>query len=90
MRAPNDRGLDAANDQTPKQTTDVIDSTAAALRKRESTLIASAALRGIVIVRTEDDYGRAIYIASRYALTRRLDNLDDAEAWLARVTGEAP
>ncbi len=61
------------------------DSTAAALRKRESNLIANAALRGIAIVRIEDDYGKTVYIASRYALTRQLDNLDDAERFLEQI-----
>lgn len=55
--------------------------------KAEATLIARAALAGVVVVRIEADDGRPQWIASRWALTRSFDNLDQLGAWLDRVTG---
>lgn len=59
-------------------------------QKREATLMAVAALKGITITPIEDDRGRRIYIASRWSLTRQCDTLDDLTDWLERVTGTRP
>lgn len=57
--------------------------------KRFATVAARAALAGIVLHRFEGDYGRPIYIATRWALTRQFDDLDAVEQWLDMVTGKA-
>lgn len=56
-------------------------------QKRLATLRARAALAGVVLHDIEGDFGKTIYIVSRWALTRELDSLDAAEAWLKKVTG---
>ena len=56
--------------------------------KAFATLQARAALAGVVLHRASDDHGRAVYIVSRWSLTRQLDSLADAADWLDRVTGK--
>jgi hypothetical protein len=55
--------------------------------KRFATLRARAALAGIVLVESTTDHGDTVYIASRWALTKHLASLDDAEHWLNTVMG---
>lgn len=55
--------------------------------KAFSTVQARAALAGVTLTRLEDDRGREVLIASRWALTRQFDNLPDVESWLDRVSG---
>jgi hypothetical protein len=57
--------------------------------KRLSTLMARAALAGIVVHGLENDHGQPVYIVSHWALTRELDSLDELQEWLERVTGDA-
>ena len=55
--------------------------------KRFATVQASAAMRGVTIHCIDGDFGRPVYIASRWAMTKQLDTLEEVEAWLLRVTG---
>lgn len=57
--------------------------------KRLATLKAECALAGVALVESTDDRDRRVYIVSRWAMTRQLDDLDQVAAWLARVTGKA-
>lgn len=57
--------------------------------KREATARARAALAGVTMARIENDAGRMVYIVSRWAMTRELEDLDAVEAWLDRVAGSA-
>lgn len=52
-----------------------------------NTLQARAALKEIALHALEADNGRTVYIATRWALTKQLDSLEEVEAWLDRVTG---
>lgn len=56
--------------------------------KRLATLIARAALVGVIVHRSESDFGGEEFIASRWALTKSFNTLDALEAWLNRVTGK--
>lgn len=57
-------------------------------QKRLATLRASAAMAGVQLhVYYDEDTGQTVYLVSRWALTRQLESLDAAEAWLAQVTG---
>lgn len=58
--------------------------------KVEATLIARAALAGVVVTRIEADNGAPQWVASRWALTRAFDSLQQLGAWLDRVTGTKP
>ena len=55
--------------------------------KELATLRARAALAGVVLYAATDDHGRAVYVVSRWALTRHLDSLKAVADWLDRVTG---
>ena len=57
--------------------------------KRFATLRATAALSGVTLFCIEGDLQPVVYIATRWAMTKQLDSLDDAASWLARVTGKA-
>lgn len=59
-------------------------------RKRLATLIARAALAGVVLHHTEGDFVPDIFIVSRWALTREFTDLDAVEHWLDLVTGKKP
>lgn len=54
--------------------------------KRFSTLQARAALAGISLQRIDGDNCQLEYIATIGAVTTRLANLDEAEAWIERAT----
>lgn len=55
--------------------------------KRLATLRARAALAGVTLYAIEGDFGRPLYVLTRWHLTRELRTLDEVEAWLAQVTG---
>lgn len=55
--------------------------------KRFATLQARAALSGITLHRIEGDLSPVVYIATKWALTRELRDLDAVKKWLDRVTG---
>lgn len=57
--------------------------------KTFSTLQARAALQGITLHRIEGDFGRPVYIATRWAMTKQLDGLGEVEIWLDEVVGGA-
>ena len=54
-------------------------------RKRFSTLRARLALAGYALSRIDASDGAVIYRASRWGMTRALDNLVDVESFAARV-----
>ena len=56
--------------------------------KRFSTVQALAALHGVTLHQLEGDGSQPIFIATRWAMTKQLDHLDDVEAWLQMVTGK--
>ena len=49
---------------------------------RFATVQARAALAGIVLAATEDDHGRPLFVASRWAMTKAFCSLDEVEAWM--------
>lgn len=57
--------------------------------KRFATLRAIAALSGVTLFRMEGDLQSVVYIATRWAMTKQLDSLDEAATWLSRVAGKA-
>ncbi len=56
--------------------------------KRFATLQAQAALHGVTLHKLEGDFGNPVYVATRWAMTKQLDTLDEAAAWLEHVTGK--
>lgn len=58
---------------------------AKALTKRFATLQACAALNEIALHAQEADNGRQTYIATRGALTKQFNSLEEVEAWLDRL-----
>jgi len=56
--------------------------------KRFATARALAALNGVTLIRVDGEHGRPIYCATRWAMTRQLEDLDQVEAWLQMVTGK--
>jgi hypothetical protein len=59
------------------------------LIKRLVNLRARAALAGVTLHALDNDYGKSVYIVSRWAMTRELADLGAVEKWLDRVTGGA-
>lgn len=55
--------------------------------KRFTTLQARAALSGVTLYRLDGNVGTPVYIAMRWGLTKQLDDLNEVETWLDRVTG---
>ncbi len=55
-------------------------------KKHFVTLQASAALHGLTLHCIDGDFGRPVFIASRWAMTKQFDTLDEVNAWLRRVT----
>ena len=60
---------------------------AASIDKQFRTQQARAACAGILLHQLDGDFGTPVYIATRWALTRRFENLSEVGAWLDRVTG---
>lgn len=58
--------------------------------KRFATLQAKCALAGVSLHQLENDHGDTVFVASRWALTRELPDLDAVASWLDRVTGVQP
>lgn len=56
--------------------------------KAFATLQAKAALLGVALVRSTDESGREVFIASKWAMCRELASFDEVEALLARMAGE--
>lgn len=56
--------------------------------KAFATLQAKAALVGVALVRSADEAGREVFIASKWAMCRQLDAVDEVERLLARMAGE--
>lgn len=63
--------------------------TAAIDPKTWATLQARAALVEVSLVRSTDDRDRPIFIASKWALTTRLDSVEAVETFLRRIGGPA-
>lgn len=57
--------------------------------KTYATLQARAALEGITLHRIDGDFGRPVYIATRWAMTKQFDGLGEVEIWLDEVVGGA-
>lgn len=55
--------------------------------KRFTTLQARAALSGVALHCLDTDFGTQAYIATRWSMTKQLDDLNEVETWLDRVTG---
>lgn len=55
--------------------------------KRWATLQARCALAGLAVTRSQDDAGRTVYIASKWALTRQCADLDEVEQLLRTIGG---
>jgi hypothetical protein len=56
--------------------------------KRFAAAQAIAALNGMTLHCIDGDFVHPIYIASRWAMTKQLETLDEVDAWLLRVTGK--
>ena len=56
--------------------------------KQFATAQALAALHGVTLHQLEGDSGRPIYIATRWAMTKQLDTLQEVGVWLQMVTGK--
>lgn len=56
--------------------------------KRLSTLVARAALVGVIVHRIESDFGGEEFIATKWALTKSFSSMDALEAWLDKVIGQ--
>ncbi len=57
--------------------------------KTRSTLIARAALLGVALHVTDDDAGRALFIASKWQLTRQMSSVAEVESSCGRSVGPA-
>lgn len=55
-----------------------------------STLQAKAALAGFQLMRSTDDRGREVFIASQWALTAQFETMAEVGAWLQRVEELTP
>ena len=55
--------------------------------KQFATLQARCALAEVTLQQLENDHGNTVFIVSRWALTRELQDLDAVASWLDRVTG---
>ena len=66
----------------------VVIGTAMLDEKTRSSLVARAALVGVVLVVTEDDRGRPNFIASRWSLTKQMSTPEEVDRFLRRIGGE--
>ena len=57
------------------------------IAKQVENVRAECALAGVALVPSRDERGQTVYIVSRWALTKELQDLNAVRAWLARVTG---
>ena len=56
------------------------------MSKTIQTIRARCAPAGVTLHLTEDDFGKPLFIVSRWAMTRSFSSVEAVEAWLARVT----
>jgi len=56
-------------------------------QKRLATLTARAAMAGVTLYPIENDHGKTVYVASKWALCCELHDLNAVESWLNVVTG---
>lgn len=56
--------------------------------KAFATAQARAALAGVTLYRIENDSGRPAYVATRWALTRQFEDLQQVDTWLDMVAGK--
>lgn len=57
------------------------------MTKALDTLRARCALLGIVLAITENDHGRPLYVATRWAMTKTFSSLEEVGAWLSEIEG---
>ncbi len=57
------------------------------MTKALDTLRARCALLGIVLAITENDHGRPLYVATRWAMTKAFSSLEEVGALLSEVEG---
>ena len=55
------------------------------MTKALDTLRARCALLGIVLAITENDHGRPLYVATRWAMTKAFSSLDQVGQWLDQI-----
>ena len=53
--------------------------------KENAGLVARAALAGVALHLTEDDAGRPLFIASKWAMCRQLHSVDEVQGFLRRI-----
>lgn len=56
--------------------------------KRFATLQAHAALAGIALTRSANAQGDHLYVASKWALCKSFEDLNEVSTWLTQVTGK--
>lgn len=59
----------------------------APIDKVAATLKARAALCGVVLHVLEDDHGAALFIASKWSLTKQMSTVGEVEAFLRGIGG---
>lgn len=88
MRAPQKSECPSGDGQNAEQSTNTaIVASPEILGKQYATLRARCALAGVTLHQIENDYGKTVYIVSRWALCRELSDLESVAAWLDCVTG---
>ncbi|ABE44881.1 hypothetical protein [Polaromonas sp. JS666] len=88
MSAPKKSECPSGDGQNAERSSNtVIIPPAQSLGKQYANLRARCALAGVVLHQIENDFGKTVYIVSRWALTRELSDLDAVAAWLDCVTG---
>lgn len=55
------------------------------MSKALETIRARCALLGIVLVVTDDDQGKPLYVATRWAMTKAFSSLDQVGQWLDQI-----
>jgi hypothetical protein len=53
--------------------------------KERATVIAEAALAGVVVTPIEDDRGRLVYLVMRWSMVRECESLGEVRALLQRM-----
>lgn len=61
---------------------------AVAADKTFATLQARAALAGVALSRLDDDRGKPMFVASKWALTRQLASLEEVASFLTKIGGD--
>lgn len=55
--------------------------------KAFATLQAKAALQGVTLVRVVGEQGRDVFIASKWAMSRQFENIEQIDQLLERMSG---